>query len=289
MRLSNNQLLRSDKKWSLSIPYTEIKFNYLITKNLLFESEFDISYKRDALDFKLEDLFLEYTEESFFLPFSFLWGYFRVDYIESNSPLLNKKTLVEQYLFPYGNRALGVLIKTDFNQFISLMLGLQGRHYKRETDSFYSLQPAPALSGHLLYSYKNQKLFTGYFQQNLFLEGSLSALGLGADLNAFYKDWTFKLKTEAWKIHKTQPYSQITSYYFFPFLKWKSFIGAGFLAGAVQEEVLNNKGFQFERIVQLNFYFTKNSHLSIENIKEYSTIFTKNSWNFSIKTEFAIQ
>ena len=293
----HNLLLESSKKsslslpyenWSVSIPYTEINLSYDITEKLLFELEAELSYSNQSFDFNLDDLFFKYSEDSFFIPFSFQWGHFRMDYIENNSQIFHKKTLTRQSLYPHGNRALGISLEANLTDSLSVLAGWQAYGNKRETDSFYSLSPSSAISSYLLYRIKKQNIFAGYLQQDLFLEGFLSAYGVGADLNHNYKSWFFKLKTEFWKIQKTEPNSNILSYYVFPYVKWSSLLGAGWLVGSSQESLSDHTGAIFESVVKLDFYFTKSSYFSIERVKEYSSIFTKNSLNFAVKSDFSL-
>ena len=293
----HNLLLESSKKsslsppyenWSVSIPYTEINLNYDITEKLLFELEVELSYSNQPFDLKLDDLFFKYSENSFFIPFSFQWGKFRMGYIKSNSKIFHKKTLTRQSLYPYGNRALGISLEANLTDSLSVLAGWQAYRNKRETDGFYSLNPSSAVSSYLLYRIKRQNIFAGYLQQDLFLEGFLSAYGVGADLNHNYKNWFFKLKTEFWKIQKTEPNSNILSYYVFPYVKWSSLLGAGWLAGYSQENLSDHTGAIFESVIKLDLYFTKSSCFSIERVKEYSSIFTKNSLNFAVKSDFSL-
>ncbi|MBC6415326.1 MAG: hypothetical protein GDA46_02930 [Bdellovibrionales bacterium] len=287
MSLKNNSLLKTPNNYSVSIPYTEIEFKYEITKKLFLESEFEFFYKKQNKKFNLDNFFLEYVENSFLVPFLFRWGYFRADYIESNKTLFNKKTLVHQQLFPYGDKALGLLLQTDLTAYLSLIFNLQNQNYKRETDGFYSLKLFPIFSSYLIYNKNKQKAFIAYFQQEYFLKDSMSSLGIGTQLQMDYKDYTFKLKAEAWKIRKKPIESNLMSYYLFPYLKW-NFLGVGYLIGAFYEKTLHNKTSQFESLAKLDLYFTKNSYFSIEKIKEFSTVYKQNSWNFSIKTHFKI-
>ena len=292
-----NLLLESSRKsplslpygnWSVSIPYTDIELNYDITEKLLFELEVELSYKNQSFGLKLDDLFFKYSENSFFIPFSFQWGKFRMGYIKSNSKIFHKKTLTRQSLYPYGNRALGISLEANLTDSLSVLAGWQAYRNKRETDGFYSLSPSSAVSSYLLYRIKRQNIFAGYLQQDLFLEGFLSAYGVGADLNHSYKNWFFKLKTEFWKIQKTEPNSNILSYYVFPYVKWNSLLGAGWLVGSSQESLSDHTGASFESVVKLDLYFTKSSCFSVERVKEYSSIFTKNSVNFAVKSDFSL-
>ena len=286
--LHNNHLLKTKNNFAVSMPYSEVNFTYNVTEKLFFEIELEFSYKNRSLDIKFDDLLLKYTEDSFFLPFSFQWGHFRMDYIKSNSKLFHKKALVHQSLFPYGSRALGIALEINFTDFLSLLTGWQAYHNVRETDGFQSPKPASTISSYLLYKTNNTKAFMGYLHQKLLLEGFLSAYGTGADLKHSYKDWLFKFKTEVWKIKKTKPHSEIISGYLFPYVKWNSLIGTGFVIGSSQEKLPNNKAIQFENIAKLDLYFTKESYFSVERVKEYSSIFTKNSWNFAIKSKFKL-
>ena len=276
------------KNWSVSMPYTEINLNHDITEKLLFELEVELSYRNQSFDLNLDDLFFKYSEDSFFIPFSFQWGKFRMDYIKSNSKIFHKKTLTRQSLYPYGNRALGISLEANLTDSLSVLAGWQTYRNTRETDGFYSLSPSSALSSYLLYRIKRQNIFAGYLQQDLFLEGFLSAYGVGADLNHTYKNWFFKLKTEFWKIKKTEPNSDILNYYVFPYVKWNSLLGAGWLVGSSQESLSDHTGASFESVVKLDLCFTKSSCFSIERVKEYSSIFTKNSLNFAVKSDFSL-
>lgn len=291
----HNLLLQEDRKdsvfyenWSVSIPYTEIDLNYNFTDKLFFELELELSYNKQSFGLKLDDLFFKYSEDTFFIPFSFQWGKFRMAYLGSNTHLFHKKTLARQELFPYGTRALGAGLEIYLTDSLSVLTGWRTYRNKRETDGFYSLKPSSAVAGYLLYKTERRNIFAGWRGQEFFLEGVLSAYGAGADLEHSYKDWFFKFKTEVWKIKKTEPSSDTLSYYLFPYMKWNSLIGAGLLIGSSQESLLNNKAAQFESLIKLDFFFQPSSYFSIERIKEYSSLFTKNSWNFSIKSSFSI-
>ena len=272
---------------SLSIPYTDISFNYNLMENIVFELELELSYQNNDLTFDLDDLFFVYSEDSLLLPFSIQWGKFRMDYIKSNSKLFHKKTLVHQALFPYGDRALGASLKVPIAQDFSILTGWQAYHNKRETDGFHPQSPSSSLSGYLLYKRKEQKAFIGYLQTDFILEGLLSSYGVGGDFKYSYKDWSFQLKTELWKINKTQPNRNINSYYLFPYLRW-NVVGMGWLIGSSQEKLSKAIGQQFESLLKLDYYFTANNSISIERVQEYSSLFTKNSWNFAIKSDFSL-
>lgn len=291
LSLKRNNLLTQPYNWSISIPYTEVEAYYKWSKNLFVEIELEFSYTNQDWLIKIEDLFLKYKmdlKDVFKLnrtvPVSLRWGYFRVNYIKSNSKLFNKKTLVKQNLFPYGDRNIGAVLKLDLYKNFSFLTALQYQRHKRESDGFKPLKLYPVSSAYLLYKYKNQKVFLGYSQKKMFLEGDVQSFGSGADLQALYKNYFFKFKTELWNIRKSEPQSRILSYYVFPYLKWK-FLGAGFLAGAVYEKSLQAQASQFETVAKLDFYFTDKIYFSIEKIQEYSRVYKQNSWNFSIKTD----
>ena len=285
----HNDLLKAQDNFSVSIPYTELDINYKLSEKLFFEVEFDLSYKNRSLGIKIDDLFFKYSENSLLIPFSLQWGKFRMNYIKSNSKLFHKKTLTHEFLFPYGDRALGAGLEINLTDSLSVLTGWQAYHNKRETDGFQSLKPSSAISSYLLYKKNQKNLFVGYLQQSLFLEGELSAYGTGADLSHFYKDWFFKFKTELWQIKTTEPSVDIISYYLFPYIKWNSLIGVGIVLGSSQESLLdNNQALQFESLIKLDLYFTQYSYFSIERIQEYSSIYKKNLWNFSIKSDFSL-
>lgn len=278
--------------WSVSIPYTEFNFNASISEKLLFELELEFSYLNRSLDVALDDLFFKYSvKDSFipvFIPLVFQWGKFKMEYIDSNSKTFHKDTLTEKTLYPYGDRALGASLEARFTHFLSLLIGLQTYRNPRETDGFYSLKPSSKLSSYLLYKSLSYKAFAGYFQQDLFLEGFLRAYGGGAEINHSYQNWLFKLKTELWEIHKTEPKSELLTYYVFPYVKWNSLIGVGWLLGSAEESLSKQVGYQFESLIKFDFYFNPNAYFSIERVREYSSIYTKNSINFSIKSYFSL-
>ena len=286
-RLNSSSFPLPYENWSVSIPYTEISLNYQLTEKILFEIEVELSYKKQTLDLQLDDLFFKYSEKSLLLPFSLQWGMFRMNYIENNSQLFHKEPLTHETLFPYGDRALGASLEVSMTDSLSVLTGWQTYHKERETDGFYSRKPSSALSSYLLYKTDQQNVFAGYLRQDLLLEGFLSAYGAGADLNHSYQDWRFKFKTELWKTKRTEPESNTLSYYLFPYMKW-NFLGAGFVIGSSVESLSNNKGALFEEIIKLDLYFTKASYFSIEKLREYSSIFTKKSWSFSIKSNFKL-
>ena len=292
--LNDNKLLPKSGKdsnflenHSLSMPYTDISLNYNLTENIFFELELELSYQKSELTFDLDKLFFIYSEDSLLLPFSVQWGKFRMNYMKSNSKIFHKKTLVYQTLFPYGDKALGASFKVHLAHNFSILTGWQAYHNKRETDGFYSQSPSPSLSSYLLYKEKGQRAFIGYLQKDLILEGVLSSYGVGGDFKLSYKDWSFQLKTELWKIKQTEPNRNIHSYYLFPYLRW-NFVGVGWLIGSSQEKHSQAIGQQFESLFKLDYHLTSNNIISIERVQEYSSLFTKNSWNFAIKSDFSL-
>lgn len=288
LNLNKNNLLKSPYNWSVGIPYSELALSYNFLKNYFFEIQFDFSYQNKEWNYFIDDLFIQY-DFLFYISASLKFGYFSypASYTSDNTKTFSKKTLMQKNLFPSGRRALGVLFEGNLWRSFYLEIGLQANINKRETDLVQQLGQTPVITSSLIYKKNEQKAFLTYFQKDLFLNGKMQSLGLGADLSHKINSWIFNLKGECWGIKKNNPDQTLWTYYVFPSIRWDR-ISFGTLIGGVHNYLQKDKSHVLEYILKGDFYLTENLFLAIEKLKEQDSIIKKEAWSFSLKADFNI-
>ena len=281
--LRKNELLTQPYQWSVSNPYTEFTWNQKFKDKSLFELGLELAYKNQNWDYSISSFFFEHLF-SFRIPLSLQWGYFNIFYIEDKDLLLSKKPLVEQILFPNGEEAPGLSLNINLDTGWSFILGLRANDYQKASLNLKTSNKKAIFSVHTIYKKDNKRFFTGYFHQDLAETGPMHSIGLGGQLKRAYQFYLLQLKTEAWNIQTKT--SQSFVWYLFPYIKILKRVGLGWFFSSFQEQTGSQSAQQFESVAKFDFYLKDSTHFSIENIQEYSSVYSHNSWNFSLKTHF---
>ena len=283
--LKNNELLKPPYQWSVSNPYTELTWRQKISKDTFFKLGAEFSYENQKWDYFISKLFFEHTFD-FWIPLNLKWGYFDIDYIESNSLLINKTPLVEQSLFPNGKEALGLSLRTEIDSSWSFIFALRFNDYQKASLDLKTSNKKTIWSLHTVYEKEEQSFFAGWFRQDPVQTGPMNSIGAGSQLKLPYQFLSLNLKTEAWSIQ--QKASKSFVWYFFPYVKLFNKVGFGYFLGSFQEQSARQTAQQFETAVKLDLYLKDSIHFSVEKIQEYSSVFSHSSWDFSLKTHLII-
>ncbi len=288
LSLRGNGLLKSPYKWSVEIPYAELGLSIPFSKSHLFKMEFDFSYQSKIWN---------YSVDHFSIRHNFLWdtffsleaGYFShpVSWTSENLTVFSKKTVAQKSLFPYGRRAMGVVLDWRLSQPLYGQISLQANLNRREIDFTQKLERRPALTASLIYKPPGQRLFVSYFQKDFFLEGRMRSWGGGSDLSFEIEPLFLAFRGEFWRIQRAEPHQKLLTGYLFPFFRWGK-ISFGALFGWAYHYLKEDQSYTLEYILKGDFYLTESLFLSIERIKELDSIIKEDAWSFSLKTKFKV-
>ena len=280
-----NNLIQEDHSWTYSIPYMEAEISYPFSKNLLIETELDLSYIKNSWDFDIKEIFIKY-KQTLFLPSVLILGYFEYPILKlrSNDYKLSKKTLSEKNLFPKKKADIGAGLKV--NVWKSFYLYSSWQIFTGAKQLLSPLNTAKnTWTARMIYEEKNQSISANYLKQSFFSKKLKQAFGLSSDLSYPFDPLLFNLKGEFWKINQWPQNS--LSYYLFPSIQWNRLI-LSFLFGKARYQLGRQISESSEFILKTDFYLTDELFISLEKIQESDTIVKNSSWAVSVKTQFSL-
>ena len=279
-----NDLLLEDYSWKYYIPYIDTSINYQISKNLLFETEFELSYQDNQWNYFLEEFFLTY-KWAYFLLTDFTVGYLEYPMSDNLSDEnFSKDSLLEKNLFPVNDSDIGVLVKTNFWKFLYLQVSWQTWTGVREI-----LKPLNRIentwSSNLIFEQNSKYIFASYIKQNFFSKKQKQAFGLGSHISYPIYSFLLSFKAEHWKIE--QAIQNTTVYYIMPAIQWER-LAFTFLTGKAYYQQRNLKSESRESILKTDFYLTDELFITLERFTERDTIIKSSFWGLSIRSEFKL-
>ena len=278
-----NNLIEKNYSWINSIPYIDMSINYKLSKNLLFQTSFDLSYAENKWAYEVKEIFIKYQWFKF-LPADFLLGHFEYPVLnfKKSSHKFSKKTLLEKNLFPEKSADMGALLKINF--WGSFYLQLSSQLFTGKRELLFPLNTTKnTWTARLAYGKKNQHITANYLKQNLFSKKQQQALGLSSDFSYLFYSLLLNLKGEFWKI--SQWPQDTLSYYIFPSVKWKR-LTLSFLHGKAYYQSNSQTSESREYILKTDLHLTDELFVSLERIKESDSITKNSSWVFSLQSHF---
>ena len=277
-----NDLLLKDYNWKYYIPYTDTKINYKISKNMFFEMELKLSYKKNKWDYSIEDVFITY-QWLHFLPTDFTLGYFGYPISDNLSDQkFSKKSLLEKNLFPTNDLDIGVLLKTNLWETLYFQVSWQTWTGARELLTPLNTAENTWTSS-LSFEKNSQYIFASYLKQNFFSSKQKQAFGLGSHISYSINSFLLSLQGEHWKIN--QGFQNTIAYYILPSVQWKNLV-LSFLSGKAHYQLGSQSSESREYILKTDFYLTEELFVSLERIHESDSIIKNSSWAFSIRSHF---
>ena len=280
LQLKNNPLKPAPYQWSASMPWAEILWHQPFLKDNHFKLVLELSYQDQEWDYFLSQWFFEHTF-SLGIPIQLQWGYFEIDYRNSNDLLVSKRPLVDQKLFPKGESGLGLALKTKWDSSWSVILALRAREDQKANLDLTKLNQKAIGSAHAIYNKQRQQAFMGWLIEDRVGLGRTNSVGLGSDFNASYRQADLRLKTEAWYIQNQKSKNQV--WYVFPYIKLFDRFGLGYFVGSFKQNTDHGLTQQSESVLKADFYLKDSTTISIEHIQEYSSVYSQSSWNLSLK------